>query len=191
MWRPARPRPSVYGLALLLALGGLGACKKKPVEIEAAGTHSPQRPLAVELPEDEPQPSAAAESPTASAAPDAAPSAPKAEEAAAFPLPLIEGSTVQRRMEAVPEAASETQQVVLKVEKSVADVADYYSNALTADGYKVERIAPDEAKRVVLSGTKGERSSLVVVMQSPTDKATIASLTTSRRSPKASTVYKR
>lgn len=188
MWRPARLSPAVYGLALLLASGGLGACKKKPVEIEAAGTHTPQRPLAVELPEDEPQPSAPAEPSPPSASAEAAPSAPpQAEEATAFPLPLIEGSTVQRRLEVVPEAARETQQVVLKVEKSVADVAEFYSNALTADGYKVERIAPDEAKRVVLSGTKGERSSLIVVMVSPNEKGTIASLTTSRRSPKAPT----
>ncbi len=176
-----------YGLvAVVVAFGGPAACKKKPVEIEASGTHTPRRPLAVELPEDEPKAAPPVEAPAPSATAEAAPSqAPQVEAAAVFPLPLIEGSTVQRRMEVLPGAARETQQVVLRVEKPIADVAEFYRSALEADGYKVQRIAPDEAKRVVLNGTKGDRTSIIVVMINPADKATIASLTTSRRVPKA------
>lgn len=176
----------VYGLAAVaFALGGPVACKKKPVEIEASGTHTPQRPMAVELPEEEAK-AAPVESPAPSVTAEAAPSeAPKVEAPGAFPLPLIEGSAVQRRMEVIPGAARETQQVVLRVEKPIADVAEFYRSALAADGYKVQRVAPDEAKRVVLNGTKGDRTSIVIVMINPADKATIASLTTSRRVPKA------
>ncbi|MFO0727660.1 MAG: hypothetical protein U1E65_28030 [Myxococcota bacterium] len=181
-------KQTLIGMALASTLLG---CREKAVEIPAEGTHVAQAPKAIELeePAGVPEESPAAEVPApeataAAASPSAAaPSAPAAE--VPFPLPILEGAKVLRRVDPVEGAGNETRQITFRTEKPIADAASFYEAELTRGGYKPNRTEPPRGGSVTLAGNREGLQAVVLVMTDPADKSTLISLTTSRHNKKA------